>query len=219
MRHRLTVLLAVLATLVVGLGSYAAATVLQPNAVAATQGIGACVTAKGSLRLTNSSSQCASGTTKISLAQAASAPQAAALDLTSNSLNTLTKSLSLIAGTSLQVSCNLDKTAYARLSIVHQGQTQIDGTSFVGQGGTGTSVVFERGDGSGGNTTAPGATYVYANTDGAFSAGTSGGGYATLNAHLLVTVPGAVYTITAVLDANSDLGYCRVSVEAVQAAS
>jgi len=95
--------------------------------------------------------------------------------------------------------------------VVRAGQTQIDGTSFlVDSGLSGVDFVTV----NGANETPVGASSVYSTIAGGFSATAGGSGsYATLNAHLLVTVPGAVFTIDAIVDANADTPYCRISAE------
>jgi hypothetical protein len=107
-----------------------------------------------------------------------------------SSLDSHTKSLSLIAGTALQATCSgkapgNDPDFKGSLTVVHPGQTQIDGTSFAGIS-AGNPIQFVRNG---------------ALTD----------GFATVNLHLIVTVPGAVFTIDGVIETNADQRYCRIS--------
>jgi hypothetical protein len=194
------------------LGSYEVASAIAPRAsVSATQIVTACATHGGSLRLAKASGKCPSGTTKIGLARPATAPRAMALDITSG---TQRRSLPLVANVKLNADCQVGGGpggggASAGLSVAHVGKTQIDGTSFLTENGlSGVDFVTQNGS----NETPAGASSVYSTIAGGFSASTESG-FATLNAHLLVTVPGAVLTIDAIVDANADSEYCRISAE------
>jgi hypothetical protein len=194
------------------LGSFeVASAITSKSSVSATQAITACATHGGSLRLSKASGKCPRGTTRIGLARPATAPQAMALDITSG---TQRKSLSLLANAKLNAECHVGGGlggggANGTITITHAGKTQIDGTSFLVESGlSGVNFVTQ----SGSNETPAGASSVYSTAAGGFSADTESG-YATLNAHLLVTVPGAVFTIDAILDANADIGYCRITAE------
>jgi hypothetical protein len=193
------------------LGSFEAASAITSNSpVSATQAIKACATSGGSLRIAKASGKCPSGTTRVGLARPATAPKAMALDITSG---THSKSLSLLANTKLTALCGLNSNGLviAQLKVVRAGQTQIDGTSFLVNSGL-SGVDFVTANGA--NETPTGASSVYSAIAGGFSASAGGSGsYATLNAHLLVTVPGAVFTIDAIVDANADTPYCRISAE------
>jgi hypothetical protein len=212
MNRRARALIAFGTASVLCLGSYeAAAAITSKSSVSATTAIKACATHGGSLRLRKASGKCPSGTTKVGLARPATAPRAMAVDITSGSQK---KSLSLLANAKLVAGCHVGGGlggggATGSLSVVHSGKTQIDGTSFLTENGL-SGVTFVTKAGS--NDTPAGASSVYSTTAGAFSASTESG-YATLNAHLLVTVPGAVFTIDAIVDANADNEYCRITAE------
>jgi hypothetical protein len=194
------------------LGSFeAAAAITSKSSVSATQAIKACATRGGSLRLAKPSGKCPSGTTRIGLARPATASKAMAIDITSGAR---AKSLSLLANAKLKAGCHVGGGlggggATGSLTLVHAGKTQIDGTSFLTENGL-SGVEFVTKNGS--NDTPAGASSVYSTIAGGFSASTESG-YATLNAHLLVTLPGAVLTIDAIVDANADTGYCRITAE------
>jgi hypothetical protein len=191
-------------------GSFEAASALaSKSSVPATQAIKACATHGGSLRLTKASGKCPRHTTKIGLARPATAPQAMAIDVTSGGQR---KSLSLLDNTELTAGCALDSgNSDAVFSIERaERKTQIDGTSFLVENG-GTAFFDHTGGGS--SATPVGASSVYSTTAGGFSVHADSGTFATLNAHLLVTVPGAVFTIDVIIDANSDSPYCRITAE------
>ena len=218
MNRRTKLISAVLAAAVLCLGSFTVASAaLKPAALTATQAISACADGNGYLRVTATSDKCASGTTKIGLARSSTAPQALAVDVTSGP--EVRKTLSLIANTQLVALCGAGgNEAVGQLDVIHNGQTQIDGTSFAVENGGGT-VLFTR-NGGGANATPTGASSVYSTQAGGFSAGAGDSGeFATVNAHLLITVPGAVFTIDAVLDANGATPYCRISAEVESAAT
>ncbi len=196
------------------LGSFeAASAITSSSSVSATQAIKACATSGGSLRIAKASGKCPSGTTRVGLARPATAPQAMALDIISG---TKSKSLSLLANTKLTADCGFSKLnghgiVVAKLMVVRAGQTQIDGTSFLVDSGL-SGVDFVTANGA--NETPTGADSVYSPIAGGFTATAGGSGsFATLNAHLLVTVPGAVFTVDGVIDANADHPYCRISAE------
>jgi hypothetical protein len=212
MNRRVRGLIAFGAASVLCLGSYeAAAAITSKTSVSTTQAIKACATRGGSLRLAKASGKCPGGTTRVGLARPANAPQAMALDITSGSKS---RSLSLLANAKLKAACHVGGGlggggATGSLTLAHAGKTQIDGTSFLTQNGlSGVEFVTQ----SGGNDTPAGASSVYSTAAGGFS-GSTESGYATLNAHLLVTVPGAVFTIDAILDVNSNDEYCRITAE------
>jgi hypothetical protein len=212
MNRRARALIAFGTASVLCLGSYeAASAITSKSSLSATKAIKACATRRGTLRLAKASGKCPSGTTKIGLARPATAPQAMAFDITSG---TKKKSLSLLANTKLTAGCQVGGGvggggASAGLTVAHTGKTQIDGTSFLTENGL-SGVEFVTPNGS--NDTPAGASSVYSTTAGAFTASTESG-FATLNVHLLVTVPGAVLTIDAIVDANSASEYCRISAE------
>jgi hypothetical protein len=200
------------------LGSFeVASAITSKSSVSATQAVTACATRGGSLRLAKASGKCPSGTTRIGLARPATAPRAMALDITAGSQK---KSLSLLGNAKLNADCQVGGGlggggASASLTLAHAGKTQIDGTSFLTENGL-SGVQFVTHNGS--NDTPAGASSVYSTATGGFSASTESG-FATLNAHLLVTVPGAVLTIDAIVDANADSEYCRISAEVESAAT
>jgi hypothetical protein len=200
-------------------GSFAvAAASLRPAVLGPTQAIGACADGSGYLRLATTAEKCATGQTKVGLARSSTAPQALALYATSGA--PLTKTLSLIANTQLEGVCapgSNGSSSEATLVLKHNGKTQIDGTSYVVESGDG-NVDFATGTEQH-NNTPTGASNVYATQSGAFDASAGvGGSYATGELHLLVTVPGAVFTIDAVIDANGS-PYCRVTAEVETAAT
>ncbi|HEY3834316.1 MAG TPA: hypothetical protein VGO03_18640 [Acidimicrobiia bacterium] len=218
MQRRARLITGVLAATVLCLGSYTiASAALQPAALTATQPISACADGTGHLRLPTTANKCASGTVGISLARASNAPQALALYTTSGP--EVSKTLSLIANTKLVAQCGAGgNEAVGQIEVVHGGQTQIDGTSFVGENGGG-DVLFVR-NGGPASTSPVGASSVYATSAGGFSAEAGDSGeFATVNYHLLVTVPGAVFTIDGVIDANGPNTYCRISAEVESAAT
>ena len=218
MHRRATLITAVLTAAVLCLGSFTVASAaLKPAALTATQAISACADGNGYLRLAATSDKCATGMTKVGLARSSTAPQALALYVTSGSV--VHKTLSLIANTQLVAQCDAGGgEAISQLDVVHDGQTQIDGTSFVVES-SGAAVLFTRNSG-GANPTPTGASSVYATQAGGFSADVGDSAeYATVNAHLLVTVPGAVFTIDAVVDSNGATPYCRISAEVESAAT
>jgi hypothetical protein len=190
------------------LGSFEAASALtSKSSVSVTRVIKACATRGGSLRLTKASGNCPRHTTRIGLARPATAPQAMALDVTKGGQQ---KSLSLLADTTLSAGCALDSGNADAVFAVERAErkTQIDGTSFLVENGG--KAYFDH-TGGGGSETPVGASSVYSTTAGGFSVHADSGTYATLNAHLLVTVPGAVFTIDVIIDANGDSPYCRIS--------
>jgi hypothetical protein len=194
------------------LGSFeAASAITSKSSLSATQAITACATRGGSLRVAKASGKCPSGTTRIGLARPAMAPRAMALDITSGNQS---KSLTLLGNAKLNAGCQVGGGlggggASASLAVAHAGKTQIDGTSFLTENGL-SGVEFVTHNGS--NDTPAGASSVFSTTAGGFSASTESG-FATLNVHLLVTVPGAVLTIDAIVDANANSEYCRISAE------
>jgi hypothetical protein len=194
-------------------GSFEAATAVasKPATVSVTQAINACATNGRSLRLPKPSGKCPSGTTKVALARPATAPRALALDTRGSQ----TKTLSLLDHTTLRALCgtaDIDGVIehHAELSVDREGKTQIDGTSFLVEDGGSAAFINNSG---GDNTTPVGASSVYSATAGAFEAN-AGSVYATLNVHLLVTVPGAVFTIDGIIDVNdSAADYCRITAD------
>jgi hypothetical protein len=216
MNRRVRALIAVGTVSALCLGSFeAASAITSKTSVSATSAIKACATSGGSLRLTKASGKCPSGTSRVGLARPAIAPKAIALDITSG---TETKSLSLLANTKLVAHCTVSSlgNTLASLDIVRAGKTQIDGTSFLVEHNGIAVFRHQNGDS---NQTPDGADSVYSTGAGGFVAIADMGEYSeytTLNAHLLVTVPGAVFTIDEILDANSTgtgPPYCRISAE------
>jgi hypothetical protein len=219
MNNRAKPITAVLAAAALCLGSFTVASAtLKPAALSATQAISACADGTGHLRLATRSNTCASGTTSIGLARSSIAPQALALYSTSGP--ELSKTLSLIANTQLVAHCypTDEGEQLTELEVVHNGPTQIDGTAFVVENESDGVQFFRIGGGS--NVSPTGASSVYSAREGGFAAAAGDSAdYATVNVHLLVTVPGAVFTIDAVVDANGATPYCRVSAEVSSAAS
>jgi hypothetical protein len=198
-------------------GSFEVATaVTSKPSLSATQAIAACATGGGLLRLASASGKCPSGTTKIGLSRQSIAPRAMAIDITSGSQG---KSLSLLASTKLVADASASGTgggvfdSVCSLTLAHAGKTQIDGTSFLTRT-SGAIADFN------GNMTPAGADSVYSPVAGTFRVVAEGNSdFSTLNLHLLVTVPGAVFTIDAILDANAVTGYCRITAEVESAAT
>jgi hypothetical protein len=210
MNRRARALLAFGTASVLCLGSFEAASALtSKSSVSVTRPIKACATRGGSLRLTKASGKCPRHTTTVGLARPATAPQALAIDVTTGGQH---KSLSLLANTTLTAGCALDSGNSDAVFAIERGvkKTQIDGTSFLVDNG-GTAFFDHTGGGS--SATPVGASSVYSTTAGGFSLHADSATYATLNAHLLVTVPGAVFTIDAIIDVNSASPYCRISAE------
>jgi hypothetical protein len=210
MNRRTRALLAIGAASALCLGSFEAASALASKAsVSVTRAISACATRGGSLRLVKASGKCPRHTTKIGLARPATAPQAMAIDVTAGGQH---KSLSLLAHTTLTAGCGLDSGNVDAVFAVERAgkKTQIDGTSFLVENGG--KAYFDHTGGSGSETPV-GASSVYSTSAGGFSVHADSATYATLNAHLLVTVPGAVFTIDLIIDANSSSPYCRISAE------
>ena len=216
MNRGIKVLCALLTAAVLCFGSYevASAVASRSGGVASTEPITACSTSAGDLRLLGSDGHCPSGTTKVELARPATAPLTVSMNFPAG--ETHRKSLSLVAGTKLTAKCgryeNQAGSFDGSLTVIRSGKTQIDGTSFVGASdGAGVYFQFSNGEQVG---TGGGAQSVYSTTPGGFHAyvGESSA-YATVNMHLLVTVPGAVFTIDGLVDVNTSNNYCRVTAE------